>query len=734
MKNKLCLPSQQTVSSCLVATILLAGLRIAPHALAVDVIPSISKGSIAIKLRTVASGLAAPDYAISPPGDTTRLFVLEQKGQILIVQNGVLLSTPALNIQSLVSPPLVITNANDERGLLGLAFHPGFNVSTSPGYRTLYTYNSQPIPVGVTPTYVAPNNASQGYMNAINEWKVSATDPNVIDPLSRREIMTFGKNANNHNGGTIAFGPEGYLYLGLGDGGNANDVGASHIEPGGNAQNLTTPMGKMLRLNPLLPSLNPTSPDPVSSNGQYRIPTTNPFQAAGQVKETFALGLRNPYRFSFHPNGDLIVADVGQNNVEEIDRVVLGGNYGWPIKEGDFLFNRVTGPGGAAGTVGARSVGVPAGLIDPIAGFAGALEYDHEDGISITGGFVYRGSLLPELVGKYVFGDLALRNAPPRVDGRLFYADLTNGKITEFLLPQFATGILPNGLTVHGFGEDGKGELYVLATNTASSGTGGIIYAIERAPIIWSGPAISFSKAANADWTQPQNQDRLTDKVWITRASTQGLFNLNTESSFTHNSSPLDTAWAYGTTANYDTLTYTNWETWTGGGGGGPPSTVGKDAVVHLISEDIYLDLKFTAWGGSGGQFSYTRSTPILTALETWRQQYFNTYSNSGNAADAADSDQDGLSNLIEYAFGMNPTDGGNRTLPQPQLQPGGFTVTFTQPAGVTGLNYYAEWSASLAPDSWTSVPDTGVGTTHTFTVSTLSKPRVLLRFRVAVH
>jgi glucose/arabinose dehydrogenase len=733
MKNKLPLPSLRTVSNYWSATILLAGLSIAPNATAVDVLPSITKGSIAIKLRTVATGLAAPDYGISPPGDTARLFVLEQKGQILIVQNGALLSTPALNIQSLVSPPMVITNANDERGLLGMAFHPGFNVPTSPGYRTLYTFNSQPIPVGVTPTYVAPNNATQGYENAINEWKVSATDPNVIDPLSRREIMTFGKNANNHNGGTIAFGPDGYLYLGLGDGGNANDVGTSHLEPGGNAQNLTTPLGKMLRINPLLPSLIPTSPDPVSSNGQYRIPTTNPFQAAGQVKEIFALGLRNPYRFSFHPNGDLIVADVGQNNVEEIDRVVLGGNYGWPIKEGDFLFNRVTGPGGLVGSVGARSVGAPAGLIDPISGFAGSLEYDHEDGISITGGFVYHGSRLPELVGKYVFGDLALHTSPTRADGRLFYADLTNGKISEFLLPQFAGGILPNGLTVHGFGEDGNGELYALATNTPSSGTGGVIYAIERAPIIWNGPAISFNKPAGADYTLPENQDRLTDSVWLTRATIQGLFNIKTELSFINFSSPANTEWAYGTTANYATLTYNNWESWTGGPGGGPPSTVGKDAVLHLISDNIYLDLKFTGWGGSGGQFSYTRSTPVLTALETWRQQYFNTTTNSGNAADGFDFDKDGLSNIVEYAFGMNPTDGGNRTLPQAQLQPGGFTVTFTQPAGVTGINYYAEWSPSLAPGSWTNVPDTGVGTTHTFTVSNLNKTRVLLRFNVAV-
>jgi len=253
--------------------------------------------------------------------------------------------------------------------------------------------------------------------------------------------------------------------------GNANDVGPSHIEPGGNAQNLTTPLGKMLRIDPLNPLLNPTSPDPVSPNGQYRIPVGNPFHGAGQVPEIFAYGFRNPYRFSFdRANGQLILADVGQNTIEEVDRVTIGGNYGWAQKEGDFLFDRTTG------NVTVRSPGSPAGLIDPISGPGGTLEYDHQDGISITGGFVYRGTAIPQLVGKYVFGDLALRGQPVRVDGRLFYADLATGQIKEFLLPQFANGVLPNGLTVHGFGEDDNGELYAMVTNTPPNGTGGIVY------------------------------------------------------------------------------------------------------------------------------------------------------------------------------------------------------------------------------------------------------------------
>jgi len=445
------------------------------------VLPDIPRGDIAVRLNAIATGLAAPDYAISAPGDTNRLFVVEQNGLLRVIQNGALLPDPALDIRSRVSPPLVPGNANDERGFLGLAFHPGFNNPASPGHRTLYTYTSEPIPAGGSPTYAAPNGAVQNYMNVVSEWKMSATQANQVDFASRREVISFGKNAGNHNGGTIAFNylnpGQPYLYIALGDGGNARDAGASHIEPGGNAQNLSTPLGKMLRFDPLPPALTAASLDPVSANGQYRVPRDNPFQGAGQVPEIYAYGFRNPYRFAFdRANGDLILADVGQGTVEEIDRIVLGGNYGWAVKEGDFLFDRDTGE------VIARSPGIPAGLIDPITGSLGTLEYDHGDGISITGGFVYRGSAIAELYGKYVFGDLALRNLPPRVDGRVFYADLVTGEIKEFLLPQFANGMLPDGLTVHGFGEDAAGELYALVTNTPANGTGGIVYQIAAVP------------------------------------------------------------------------------------------------------------------------------------------------------------------------------------------------------------------------------------------------------------
>jgi glucose/arabinose dehydrogenase len=288
--------------------------------------------------------------------------------------------------------------------------------------------------------------------------------------------MTIGKDQGNHNGGTIAFGPDGYLYLATGDGGGARDDGPSHVEPLGNAQVITggNVWGKMLRIDPLHPSLTPGSSDDPSGNGEYRIPDANPFDAPGEVPEIYAFGLRNPYRFAFDvgpgSTGDLILADVGQNNIEEINRIVAGGNFGWAIKEGTFEFNRPDG------SIGDDSPGVPAGLTDPISGTLGTLQYDHGDGISVTGGFVYRGTAIPELVGKYVFGDLAIRNLPPRVDGRLFYADLETGEIKEFLLPQFPSDQLPNSLTVHGFGQDGNGELYAMVTNSPPNGTGGIIY------------------------------------------------------------------------------------------------------------------------------------------------------------------------------------------------------------------------------------------------------------------
>lgn len=486
--------------------------------------PEVTNGAFSLFLVPVATNLSAPLYGISPPGDSHRLFVLEQNGLIRVIEDGVLATTPALDLRSLVSPPLNASSANDERGLLGIAFHPGYSDPSSPGYRTLYTYNSEMIPPGTLPTYPLAGGATNNYKNAINEWKISSTNASVIDAASLREVISFGKNAQNHNGGTCAFGPDGYMYLALGDGGNANDVGTGHISPGGNAQNLSVPLGKMLRFDPLNPTLNPPSADTISPNGQYRIPTNNPFQGPGQVPEIYAYGLRNPYRFAFDTvTGDLIEADVGQNNIEEINRIVRAGNYGWAIKEGDYLFNMTNGPTGNAGTIGAPpghfSPGAPADLIDPITGPLGILEYDHNNGISITGGFVYRGTEMPELYGKYIFGDLALIPSPTRINGRIFYADLKLGTINVFTLPQFNSEILPNGQTVHGFGQDANGELYAMATSTAPNGTGGVVYKLASVRITakLTGNNLDLSWPVAGGRLQTQVNSLGTD--WVTVAN-----------------------------------------------------------------------------------------------------------------------------------------------------------------------------------------------------------------------
>ena len=498
------------------------------HVIIERYLPAVQNGSIAIQLQAVATGLAAPLYGFNPPGDKARLFILEQNGLIRVMENGTLLPQSALDIQSRVAPPLNPANPNDERGLLGLAFHPGYTNPASPGYRTLYTYNSEMIPASTSPTYPVPTAATNNYKNVLNEWKISTTNANVIDPTSRREVISFGKTAGNHNGGTCTFGPDGYLYLALGDGGDANDVGASHIVPGGNAQNMTTPLGKFLRFDPVDPALTTGSADAISANGQYRIPADNPF-TTNTVPEIYAIGVRNPYRFCFDfVSGDLIHADVGQNNIEEIDRIIKGGNYGWAIKEGDFLFNMTNGPAGPAGQIGTppgnRSPGVPAGLIDPISGPQGTLEYDHNEGISITGGFVYRGSAIPELYGKYIFGDLALKTQPVRADGRLFYADLQAGTINTFPLPQFGgTAVLPNGVTVHGFAQDGDGELYALVTNTSANGNGGIVYKLvvaRRLNIVTVGNNLDITWEAAGG--QLQSKTNNLSGVWFDVPNTTG--------------------------------------------------------------------------------------------------------------------------------------------------------------------------------------------------------------------
>ncbi len=261
----------------------------------------------------------------------------------------------------------------------------------------------------------------------------------------------------NHNAGMLAFGPDRNLYIALGDGGAANDVGNGHTPGVGNAQDTTNVLGSILRIDP---------DGNNSANGQYGIPASNPFVGTANVPgEIFANGFRNPFRFSF--DGDrLITADVGQNNIEEVDLVTGGGNYGWHLKEGTFRFDPVNG------SVSNDLTGLPAGLIDPV------LQYDHDEGISIIGGFVARGAGIPELEGKYVFGDFSTGFGSP--DGRLFIGDLDTGLIQELLIGPEGSAL---DLYVKGFGRDEVGNLYLLASDILGpSGTSGRVFRLTAVP------------------------------------------------------------------------------------------------------------------------------------------------------------------------------------------------------------------------------------------------------------
>lgn len=426
----------------------------------------IGPSPVRIDLEIVASGLIAPVDLQPDPVIDGRLYVVDQAGLVRTIEQGQLLETPFLDVRDRLVQPLGIFRSYDEddydeRGLLGLAFHPHFADPSSPGYRTLYTYTSEPAdgPADFT-LDIAPEQIS--HQSAVTEWRLAGTQ-NVVDPSMARVVMRIDQPQFNHNGGYLAFGPDGYLYIALGDGGASNDAGVGH-GPQGNGQNIHTVHGSILRIDPLPPASTPDSRNPAAANGQYRIPWDNEFVGIDGVDEIFAYGFRNPYRFSFEPlTGALIVADVGQGLVEEINIVRKGGNYGWNIKEGSFLLD----PTGAA-------IGLPfddPDLIDPVA------EYDHDDGLAVVGGFLYAGTQIPALRALYVFGDFSRAFRTPQ--GRLFVADLWSGKIEELLVGDEQQ---PLGLFLKGMGQDRNGELYVLAgTALGPYGDTGVVFRIVPA-------------------------------------------------------------------------------------------------------------------------------------------------------------------------------------------------------------------------------------------------------------
>ena len=358
--------------------------------------------ALAVRLKEVASGLDSPVFLTSPPGDLTRAFVVEQDGRIRIIRNDALVPTPFLDISARIS-------AGGERGLLGLAFHPQ------------YATNGR---------FVVYYNNTAGDIR-IASYRVSA-NPDVADPASEQILLAVPHPSySNHNGGMVVFGPDGRLYAGIGDGGSGGD-------PNGNGQNRNVLLGKLVRLD-------------VNAAGQASVPSDNPFAGqAGMRPEIWSYGLRNPWRFSFDRlSGDLYIADVGQNAREEIDvstdaaQFGRGLNFGWKIMEGTACFSPSSGCN-------------KTGLVLPV------LDYGHGDGCSVTGGYVYRGSLVPALRGHY------------------FYADYCSGWVRSFVLSGGqATQLLDwsalrPGASMTSFGEDASGELYIVTSS-------GRIFRIEPA-------------------------------------------------------------------------------------------------------------------------------------------------------------------------------------------------------------------------------------------------------------
>ena len=361
-----------------------------------------------MKLKLISDQLSHPTvFAVTPGGPANRLFVCEQEGRIRLLENGKLLPEPFLDISSEV----IKRPGYDERGLLGLAFHPDFAKNGK-----FYVYCSTPVTgrKGV-------NNQQQ-----VREYTV-AKNTNRVDKATMRIVLKMDDPDPSHNGGDLEFGPDGYLYIPVGDGGGQHD---KHGEFG-NGQNLNSLMGKILRID--------------VNQQPYGIPNDNPFAgketADGQPArpEIYAYGFRNPWRISFdRKTGRLFAADVGQDKFEEVDLIEKGGNYGWRVREGSHLHNE-TDP-------------VPKNLIEPIC------DYPHTEGLSVTGGYVYRGKAIPGLVGKYVFADWT---------GPVW--QLTNTGGTSWTRQKLPISRDIGYWHVYSFGEDKAGELYILTVQLDNS-------------------------------------------------------------------------------------------------------------------------------------------------------------------------------------------------------------------------------------------------------------------------
>jgi glucose/arabinose dehydrogenase len=393
-----------------------------------------ASADVSVNLELVASGLTAPLIMVSPPGDDRR-FIVEQIGVIKILgADGELMAEPFLNIRH----KLIDLAADfDEEGLLGLAFHPDY----ANNGKFYITYSAP-----VRGEYTLDKHLWYAHTNYVAEYHVSKDDPNAADPLSERIVMHNPWPQFNHNGHWIGFGPDGYLYISTGDGGYANDWGIGHNVTMGNGQDMQAYLGKILRID-----VNNDDGAP------YGIPSDNPFVGNDDVlDEIWAAGFRNPWRCSFDMGGDnaLFCGDVGQNSYEEVDIVTKGGNYGWRKREGKHCFDYVN-PNDHPESCDTT------GLTDPILEYKNCNVFEDCKGLSITGGYVYRGSH-DAWQGKYFFGDWSSQFGVK--DGRLFVASNNGGTWTmEDVKVANMEGF---NSYVLGFGQDNNGDVYVMATDT----------------------------------------------------------------------------------------------------------------------------------------------------------------------------------------------------------------------------------------------------------------------------
>jgi glucose/arabinose dehydrogenase len=402
----------------------------------------------AVGLKTVAEGFVSPLNLATLPDGSKRLVIADQTGVVRVLdQDGKLREQPYLDLRERMTK---LNEGFDERGLLGLVYHPGFNPN-----RKLYLYYSAPRRSNLSTNW--------DHTARLSEFQVTP-DGSKVDLRTEKVLLEIDEPQMNHNCGRLAFGPDGYLYLGVGDGGGANDNEFGHADGTGNGQDTKTLLGKILRID-------------VNKGSPYGIPTDNPF-ADGKLgrPEIYAYGLRNPWGISFDRGGshELFAVDVGQNLFEELNIIVKGGNYGWRAREGVHGFDPKAPNEPPANPPTTDALGRP--FVDPVA------EYKHPprnkidptavQGISVTGGYVYRGKALPQLQGRYVFADWSRTWALP--DGILLTAtregEGSSAKWTLDLLP-VAT---PNGKIpayIVALGEDADGELYLL-TNGRNSLTG----------------------------------------------------------------------------------------------------------------------------------------------------------------------------------------------------------------------------------------------------------------------